>query len=198
MRVIGGDLRGRRLTAPRGRTTRPTADRVKESLFNVLATVVPGAAVLDLFAGSGALGIEALSRGAERAVFVESNRSACQVLRQNIAQLGLHDRAEVKQMTVQSALAQLTASGQRFDLLFVDPPYGHGLTGPVLEQLARSSLLGAGATVAVEHDRRQQLPTEVGAERQSLRCVRSLTYGDTAIAIYRRPEDVRPAEEVID
>lgn len=188
MRVIGGELRGRRLVAPRGQATRPTADRVRESLFNVLAPLIADADVLDLFAGSGALGIEALSRGARSAVFVESDQGAVRVLRQNVSALGLVERAEVRPTSVATALRQLEGTGRAFDVILLDPPYRQGLAASVLGQLAASSLPGPRATVVAEHDRRDPLPDRLGEAAASLVRIRTLSYGDTAISLYRRPE----------
>lgn len=188
MRVIGGDLRGRKLLAPRGRATRPTADRVRESLFNVLAPIIADADVLDLFAGSGSLGIEALSRGAGTAVFVEADRAAVRVLRQNIAALGLTERAEVRPTSVAAALQQLAGAGREFDVILLDPPYQQDLAATVLGQLAASPLLRSGATVVAEHDRRRTPPDRLGAGDASLVRIRTLAYGDIALSLYRRPE----------
>lgn len=199
MRVIGGTLRGRKLSAPRGYGTRPTADRVRESLFNVLAPTVADAAVLDLFAGSGALGIEALSRGARFAVFVESDAGACAVLRQNVERLGLQQQAHVRQARVEAAIGRLAASGQQFDLILMDPPYGSRLTRPVLAQLADEQLAAPDAVVAVEHDRRDDVPESAGSGAQALVRFRVLQYGDTAVSLYRLQEPpVRRRTEEVD
>lgn len=192
MRVIGGDLRGRRLQTPRGVDTRPTADRVRESLFNVLAPVIWDAAVLDLFAGSGALGIEALSRGASRAVFAEVDRTALRVLQRNLETLGLLDRAEVHQMPADRALRQAIAAGAQFDLVFLDPPYGRDLASPILRAIAAEPLLAAGAQVIVEHEQRAALSDQIGTGPGCLARFRVLTYGDTAISLYSQPENQRP------
>lgn len=123
MRVIAGTAKGRPLVAPTGRGTRPTADRVREAVFSSLQAVVAGARVLDLYAGSGAMGIEALSRGAGAATFVERDRRACTTIRDNLATTRLDDGAAVVARDVRSALLDLVAAGQTFDLVFVDPPY---------------------------------------------------------------------------
>ena len=123
MRVIAGSAKGRRLFAPKGTETRPTSDRVKESLFNILGERVIGGAVLDLYAGSGALGIEALSRGAARAVFVDAEKAAIETIRRNVEGAGFSDRATIRRASAKTALRDLTADGERFDLIFLDPPY---------------------------------------------------------------------------
>ncbi|MFZ1153464.1 MAG: 16S rRNA (guanine(966)-N(2))-methyltransferase RsmD [Solirubrobacteraceae bacterium] len=179
MRVIAGRLGGRRLTSPRGReTTRPTSDRVREALFSMLGEL-DGALALDLFAGTGALGIEALSRGAERVVFVERNAAAIQVLRANLLQLGL--AAPVAEVRVGDALAALRTArkaGETYDLVFVDPPYRRTRElGSELSALL-PALLEPGARVVVESDRRSpaELPLEVVQQKR---------YGDTTITIHR-------------
>lgn len=152
MRVIAGRLRGRTLRAPRGRATRPTADRVREALFSMLGDV-SGLVVLDLYAGSGALGIEALSRGAERAVFVEANRSALACLQRNVGELGLVERASVVGARVERAAARLKGLGP-FDLVLCDPPWpaldeALDSLGPLLE----SVVLSRSAVLVLEHPR---------------------------------------------
>jgi 16S rRNA (guanine966-N2)-methyltransferase len=151
LRVIAGEAGGRRLVAPKG-DVRPTADRVKESLFASLgAEGLEGAAVLDLYAGSGALGIEALSRGAARAVFVDKDRRAQDALRKNLATTGFTDRAQVAHAPVASFLGR-GAVGAAFDLVFLDPPYDLDPAdlARVLETLAQPGLLADTATVVIE------------------------------------------------
>jgi 16S rRNA (guanine966-N2)-methyltransferase len=178
MRVIAGELGGRRLKAPRGRVTRPTSDRVREALFAMLADV-DGADVLDLFAGSGALGIEALSRGAERAVFVERDASVVQVLASNLQVLGIAaEAAQVRRADALEALRSARSRKETYDLIFIDPPYEQSHEwGPELSALL-PSLLEPDARVVVESDRRAPLQLEVPLERQR-------RYGDTSITIHR-------------
>jgi 16S rRNA (guanine966-N2)-methyltransferase len=180
VRVIAGALGGRRLKAPRGTTTRPTSDRVKEALFALLGDVA-GARVLDLFAGAGGLGIEAVSRGAARAVFVERDQRALRALRHNLDSLGLDAaRAEVRPGEVLAALRTARGRAETYDLVFIDPPYsrasdlGHELSllvPPLLEPEAR---------IVVESDRRSPLQLQAQLERER-------TYGDTSIMIHRQP-----------
>jgi 16S rRNA (guanine966-N2)-methyltransferase len=173
MRVIAGELGGRRLTSARGITTRPTAERVREALFSMLGPL-EGAQVLDLFAGSGALGIEALSRGAARVTFVERAPSALAALRSNIEALELSDRSRVLRG---DALAALQGD-DKYDLVFLDPPYA---TGPALAAgLSRAlpGVLRAGARVVSESDRRAPL------ELEALAILRERRYGDTMIRIH--------------
>jgi 16S rRNA (guanine966-N2)-methyltransferase len=200
VRVIAGKYGGRRLRAPRGRATRPTSDRVREALFSMLGGPIPagleeeearpqgavglqGAVVLDLFAGTGALAIEALSRGAERAVLVERDPRALEVLKANLAELGLGPEvAEARRADALAALRNARERAETYDLVFVDPPYRHaGVLGRELGE-ALPPLLAPRARVVTESDRRTELPLrspllEVEAERR---------YGDTVITIQRR------------
>jgi 16S rRNA (guanine966-N2)-methyltransferase len=177
MRVIGGADRGRRLRAPRGSRTRPTADRMRVTLFDILGPTVAGMRVLDLFAGTGAVGIEALSRGAARAVFVEKDRHALRALRANRAALHQsRERARVVAGDALGVLPVLEAEGP-FDLVFLDPPYAGGGAARALLALARSPLLRAGTRVVVQHSAHAALPVPAG-----LRAVRELRrFGGTAL-----------------
>jgi len=178
MRIIGGADRGRRLRAPRGLHTRPTADRMRVTLFDILGPSVAGARVLDLFAGTGAVGIEALSRGAARAVFVERDPAALRALRGNLAALGLgRQAARVVAGDVLAVLPALAASETPVDLVFVDPPYAGSAAGRTLAALAESPLLGPGGRVVVQHSVRTPPPLPPGLvpAREPRR------FGDTAL-----------------
>jgi len=178
MRVIAGDLGGRRLQAPRGRATRPTSDRVREALFAMLGEL-RGGRVLDLFAGSGALGIEALSRGAELAVFVERDFTALRALCANLDSLGLAStRAQVRRVDALAALGTARRRQETYDLLFIDPPYSRARElGPELS-VALPPLLGPAARVIVESDKRAPLELALPLERER-------RYGDTSIRIHQ-------------
>jgi 16S rRNA (guanine966-N2)-methyltransferase len=178
MRIVAGRLGGRLVKAPPGRATRPTSERVREALFSILGPL-EGASALDLFAGSGALGIEALSRGAGRVVFVERDRLALQALRENLAALGLGAaEAEVRRGDALAALRSARASKETYDLVFIDPPYRHARAwGSELSALL-PSLLGPAARVVVESDRRVPL------DLQSLGRPVERSYGDTVIRIH--------------
>ncbi|MFO0611211.1 MAG: 16S rRNA (guanine(966)-N(2))-methyltransferase RsmD [Polyangiaceae bacterium] len=181
MRVIAGSLGGRRLVAPRDRSTRPTADRVKEALFSILGDAVTDAVVLDLYAGSGALGIEALSRGAARACFVESAHDAEDAIRRNLAACGLGARARVIRSTVERARHAL-APDAPFGLVFADPPYAHAAAAiAAVAALARE--LAPSATVVLEHARRDELSATFG--RAGLEPFDERGYGDTGITLLR-------------
>ncbi len=148
MRIITGKARGARLKAPKGLSTRPTSDRVKESLFSILGGRVVGRRVLDLFAGTGSLGLEALSRGAEYAVFVD--RATDNILRDNAEHAHLADAVRVMRGDVFASLSRLDAEGERFDLVFCDPPYAKGLWERTLIELDASPILSRDAMVVVE------------------------------------------------
>ena len=185
MRVIGGHDRGRRLRAPRGLRTRPTADRVRVTLFDVLGPAVAGARVLDLFAGTGAVGIEALSRGAARVVLVERDQSALRALRANLAALGA-SRAAARVMAgdVLRVLPELGAQEGPFDFVFVDPPYATTLAGRTLEALAAARICRDGAEVVVQHSTRTVLPAVRGLTAHR----RPRQFGDTALTFLRAEE----------
>jgi 16S rRNA (guanine966-N2)-methyltransferase len=178
VRVIAGRLGGRPLRAPRGRATRPTSDLVREALFALLGDV-EHAVVLDLFAGTGALGIEALSRGARRAVFVEQDAGALRALRANLTALAIaRDQAQVRQADVLEALRTARRRREKYDLVLVDPPYARARAlGPRLSE-ALGPVLSPVARVAVESDRREPLALELDLQRQR-------RYGDTSITIHR-------------
>ncbi len=179
MRVIAGRYGGRRLTAPKGRTTRPTSERVREALFAMLGDI-HGAHVLDLFAGTGALGIEALSRGAEKAVFVECERAAIQALQSNLVALGLvEERAQLRRERVQDALSRARERKETYDLILIDPPYGQALQLEPRLPAALEGVLAPRARVVLERDRRRP-SLDLG-----LRLEKERRYGDTIIAIHR-------------
>jgi 16S rRNA (guanine966-N2)-methyltransferase len=182
MRIIGGWLGSRTLQAPPGLATRPTSDRLRETLFNVLAPRIEGAAFLDLYAGSGAVGIEALSRGAERVVFVEQAAPAVKVLRANLARLDIKDGFEIHAGAV-SAFLRRGATGAGFDAVFLDPPYdAEAEYAAVLELLGGAALgfLRPGAVVVAEHRRKGKLELKYRALARS----RLLGQGDAALSFY--------------
>lgn len=159
MRIIAGEKRGCRLSAPKGYDTRPTLDRVKESLFGILQFEIAGKRVLDLFAGSGGLGLEALSRYADFAVFCDSSRESIATVRENIKKLGYEDRCEVYHCDWETAVSDMAAKGERFDIAFLDPPYGADIAAKAAERLYQLNLLNPGFIIAIEHD--SGLPPEL-------------------------------------
>lgn len=180
MRIIAGTAKGRRLRALKGRRTRPTSDRVRETLFNILGDRVIGANFLDLFAGSGDVGIEALSRGAGRAVFVDVSQRAAGVIRENLSVCGILDGYNVICRTVASALNLLEERGEKFDLVFLDPPYASGLAAQTLGRISGKTLLPAEGLVVAEHHHKTLLAEDYG----TLRCLRRRTIGETALSFY--------------
>lgn len=178
MRVIAGDHKGRRLAAPSGSSTRPTADRIKESIFNILARTVEKKRVLDLFAGTGALGIEALSRGACFAVFVDRQKAALDAIRQNIQTLKLTDRARIVNWDIRRNFDFLSSDTIPFDLVFMDPPYETNALIPVLSAMAGCECLSGQARIVIEHSIRERLEPLPG----SLALVDQRRFGKTLVS----------------
>lgn len=182
MRVISGTAKGHRLQAPRGAETRPTSDKVREAIFDMIGGRVIDENVLDLFAGTGALGIEALSRGAESAVFVERRQIACQIIRANLQHTGLGDRARLLCTTVERAMRSLDGS---FAVVFVDPPYATANAQGIMDALSGAKAIENDATVVFEHSPRFAVADRYG--RLSLE--RRKVYGDTAVSIFIAEEE---------
>jgi 16S rRNA (guanine(966)-N(2))-methyltransferase RsmD len=177
MRITGGTGRGRRLKVPAGEKVRPTSDKVKQALFNILGDRVEGSVFLDLFAGAGGVGIEALSRGAERVVFVDGARGSLDVVRYNIEQARFSGRAEVVLSKVEAFLKKRSGP---YDIVFLDPPYAMEML-PLLQLVAASGLLKPDAVVIAEHFRKQPSPGTAG----TLTLNREARYGDTVLAFYK-------------
>ena len=177
MRIVGGDARGRPLRAVPGRGTRPTADRVRQSLFDALGQRMDGLRVLDLYAGTGALALEALSRGAAAAVLVESDPRAAAVIVRNAATLGYEGRCRLLRAAVPLALRDLR--GERFDLVFSDPPYALRAAQATLDALLANGLLSPGARVVLETDRREPVPAAPPLALSGDR-----RYGDTRVLVF--------------
>ena len=184
MRIISGDFRGRTIHAPKGMATRPTTDRVRESLFNMLEHGVrplTGARVLDLFAGSGALGLEALSRGASHCLFVDDAVAARGAIRRNVEEFGLTGRTRIFRRDA-AKLGDLPANtGAPFDVIFCDPPYGKGLGVRALESAARGGWVAAGAIAMLEESAQADIPKPEGWRKVDRR-----VYGDTAVVVFER------------
>jgi 16S rRNA (guanine966-N2)-methyltransferase len=181
MRVIAGDARGRKLVSPKSLRVRPTADRVKEALFSMLMSRLgefTDMRVLDVFAGTGNLGIEALSRGASYAVFIDSHHESAEVIRKNLEITRYADQAKVVVQDAAAALKRLTLSEAPFHLVFLDPPYHEGHTERILEILSASPLIDQGTTVVAEFSSKEQIPRLFGRLRETERRV----YGDTALS----------------
>jgi 16S rRNA (guanine966-N2)-methyltransferase len=197
MRIVAGHFRSRTLQSVRGLELRPTSDRLRETLFNILGERVVGAVFLDIFAGTGAVGIEALSRGASRVVFIEKHAGTAELIRKNLFALGVRENARVTSSPdgdvaevgsaevihggANAALKKLAASGMRADLIFADPPYADKyLVEDVLEFVGENSILNAGGLFMAEHTSRVKLSERFGKLRQ----VRALVKGDSGISFY--------------
>ena len=179
MRIIGGSMRSRTILAPKGNDTRPTLDRTRESLFNIIAGECRGARVLDLYAGSGALAFESISRGAQSAVVCDCSREAAKAIRQNIEALRLKDQVNFLFMQDKQAIMQLKRDKAKFDLVFLDPPYSLS-TDPACALLAESDVLLPGALVVIEHDARV-----VPAPGEGYTLIDERKYKDTVISFYQ-------------
>jgi 16S rRNA (guanine966-N2)-methyltransferase len=184
LRVIAGERRGRRLRVPSGLRVRPALARVKASLFDILISrgLVAAEDILDLFAGSGALGIEALSRGATSVLFVEQDRTAARALRSNVVAADVESRSEIVTQPVSRAVGRLIREGRAFDGVFVDPPYGTPWAATALPQLGGGPLVRSGGWVAVHHHRRECPAPEYGRLVVAVRRV----IGDAGLAVYRQ------------
>ena len=184
MRIIAGEKRSRKLLTPEGNDTRPTADRVKESLFSILQPRLFGARVLDLYAGSGALALEALSRGALGAVLCDVSPAACRVIRQNIAALGYEEKARLLNRSDTAALTQLEKENAVFDLIFLDPPYRMDMS-PVCRRLCEGGLLARDGIIVAEHQK--EMPPKTGSwavltDRRE--------YGITGLSFLTHPQEL--------
>ncbi|WP_163784167.1 16S rRNA (guanine(966)-N(2))-methyltransferase RsmD [Myxococcus vastator] len=185
MRIVAGTAKGRALAGPKSSSLhiRPTADRVRETLFNVLGQFLDGQRVLDLYAGTGALGLEAVSRGAGQAVLVDQDREALTLCSENARAVGLAGQVEVLSAPVARALETLKRRGDRFELIFADPPYAARVVETVLDGVVAAGLLTPSGMVVVEHDKREAAPdTHAGLIREDQR-----RFGDTLVSFYRAP-----------
>ena len=181
MRIVAGTHRGRPLVGPKGPGLRPTADRVRESLFNLLGQFFEGGEVLDLYAGTGALAFEALSRGMHRAVLVDTGAEAARLVTENARALGMDGTIELLRMPVARAVSRLAEEGRRFALVFADPPYAEKVVEEVVRVVGEGRLLAEGGTLVVEHGRREVPPdTVAGLQRTDSR-----RFGDTVVSLYR-------------
>lgn len=182
MRVIGGSYRGRRLRTTAGHAVRPTSDRLRETLFNVLTPVISGKNFLDICAGSGAVGIEALSRGAQSVTFIDRSRRACAVIELNLKELGIEDNAAIINKDAAVALRRLAGNQQTFDIVFVDPPYDSNVYSEIMTLLGRAGVLSPAGIVIVEHRAKTPPQREFG----DLQIYRELKQGESALAFYSR------------
>lgn len=180
LRVIGGEFGGRKLASVKGMKTRPTAARMREALFNILSPRISNATVLDLYAGTGALGIEALSRGAASAVFIDRDKAALSVIEKNVRSCRLHSRSKIIRWNILANLNCLKSAGHTYTLVFMDPPYDTGVILKSMSNLHLSSTLEKGAEVVIEHSAREETPEpisgfDISAQRR---------YSDTVFTFY--------------
>ena len=184
MRIVAGKFRSRQIKSLKGRELRPTSDRLRETLFNVLSPVIEGSRVLDIFAGTGAIGMEALSRGAQEAVFLEKHNPAVKLIRENLAALEIGQGFQIISGDALRSLEKLAASSDAaFDIVFLDPPYAATPEyDRVLHLLGGAAFLSPFAIVVAEHHHKLKLPAEVG----NLRRYRVLRQGDAALSFYKR------------
>jgi len=187
VRIIGGTLKSRRIAFPKSRLTRPMTDRTKETLFNILGGLVDGKRVLDLYSGSGSLGLEALSRGAMEAVFVDRADWSVKVISKNLKDLKLEEDAQVMQGDVFRAISRLEKKGRKFSLVFVDPPFQKGLVKKTLLRLEQSDILTPFAQIVVGHTRLEPLPKEL----PSLTLTRTKRIGQACLSFLFRVESKR-------
>lgn len=190
MRIISGTSKGRKLVTPKSQSLRPTSDRVKESIFNILRLEMEGKVVLDLFAGTGNLGIEALSRGAKKAIFVERGRQAIRLIQRNLSRLGLEEYSEIVPRDANRAIGILKQRGESFDVILMDPPYEKGLIQKTLMKLRSHPIYNKDSILVIEHNKREPLPVTL----LGWNLIRQRQIGDTVITFLTPWEDDHPTE----
>jgi 16S rRNA (guanine966-N2)-methyltransferase len=178
MRIIAGEFRGRKINRPE--SIRPTKDRIRESIFNMIGQYMPGKAILDVFSGSGAYGLEALSRGAGKVTFVENNRECTQVIKENIDILGAGEKTTVIRAEAEKALKNLGEQKESFDIVFCDPPYAKDMAKKALNMIYQYDILMPSGMLVIEHHKGEVLPESIG----DLSLIKSKTYRYTNISIY--------------
>ena len=183
MRIIAGEFKGRKLSVPRDDSVRPTAEKVREAVFSMLQNDIPDAVVLDLFAGTGSLGLEALSRGARRAYFIDRDRQSIALVRSNVKACGVEERSVIFCTDYASAIARIH---DKVHIVFLDPPYKAGLMEDCLARLADSSLLPEGGLVVAEHGREEILPDQLSC----LHRIRDRKYGKVRVSVYEKQEEI--------
>ncbi len=181
MRIISGMRRGHKLYEFEGDDVRPTTDRVKEAVFNIIQTFVPNAHCLDMFSGSGALSFEAISRGAEKAVLIDSDKRSIEIIRKNAAALKFEDSCEIKNM---SCFDYAEATDEKFDIIFLDPPYNKNFIEPVLDAIVRNDVLCDDGIIMLESD-----DTDFHDDFDGLQIYRQRKYGRTYITVYKKAEE---------
>jgi len=187
VRIIAGEFRSRKLKAPPLRIARPTKDRVREAVFSAIAGWTEKSRVLDLFSGSGAYGLEALSRGAAFCTFVDNDLECTGIIRENVEGLGLEQRSGIKRMDAAEYLDSLKDGHEKFDIVFLDPPYGEGTSKNILIMIERYDILGDSGLLIAEHDSKERVPERVGG----LSLYKQKSYGITSVSIFVRSPEYR-------
>lgn len=181
MRIIGGKYRGRKIEFPKDGGTRPTKDRIRESVFNLVMGTIPGSCVLDLFSGSGAYGLEAISRGAEKIVFVDNSPESIKIIKNNVEDLKI-DQKSVEVILGDSikTIEQLSKSGEKFDIIISDPPYGRGMTRNILLAISKYAILSQSGNIIMEYNTEEQVPDSVG----DICLLKKKVYKDISVSVY--------------
>lgn len=182
MRIIAGERRGLQLASLKGLDTRPTSDKVKESVFNMIGPFFDGGLVIELFGGSGSLTLEAISRGAAEAIIFEKNKEACTIIRKNVEKCRYVDSVHIERTDARNAKRFLERTGKEVALLFVDPPYAEEKYYELVAEIANSEILSETAIIVCEHDKNMTLPNSYGLYEK----VKNVSYGNSAISIYKK------------
>ncbi|BDR66868.1 methyltransferase [Clostridium tetani] len=185
MRIIAGSARGRKILPPEGMNTRPTLDRVKENIFNMIQVHVYGAKTLDLFAGTGSLGLEAVSRGASECYLIDRFPKTYSSLETNVKNLGFEDKCKCLNMDSYDALTFLKEKGEEFDLIFIDPPYLKDMVPSAIEKIDEYNLLKEDGIISIKIDSKE----EIFEGSEHIKLVRIKRYGNTTVCFYRHKED---------
>ncbi len=180
MRVIAGSFRGRKLETVDDRTVRPTSDRVKESLFNIISEYIVDSQFLDLFAGSGAIGIEALSRGSANVSFIDSSNDSLKVLKQNLSTLHIEDKIEIYHADYKTAIEKFKLKNIKFNIIFIDPPYSKGMAQDALALIEEAEILSQDGIIAIEHNEKDDMPQS----ETKLFLFKQKKYGSTKLSFY--------------
>lgn len=191
MRIIAGEYKGRRLDSLEGMDIRPTSDKVRESLFNILGNAVIDSVFLDLFGGTGGVGIEALSRGAKHVVFVDASSKSIKVLKGNLERLNINKNVEVYNTDYTTAISKLHKYGKEFDIIFIDPPYRVGIAEAALKEIDKHPIIKQSGLIIVEHDSRDEMPERLGRLYKH----RTKKYGNTTLSFYSISMETQQEEE---
>ena len=182
MRIISGELKGRRLKAPVDYSVRPTSDKVKEAVFSMIAPYIPDSVVVDMFAGTGSLGLEAISRGALRAYFVDRDRASIALVRENVKMCRVEDRAVIFACDYITALSRIN---EKADIIFLDPPYDAGILNGCIEHIREKNILNIGGIVAAEHSSGDNMPEMLAGFIK----IKEKKYGKTGVTVYENQEE---------